>query len=578
MNSSPPPACRAAGKILLPDLFFAGLAIIFVLLSFSSSRQESVTIDEFRHLSTGVYYWQSGDYSFDSETPPLWKMAMALPAYLAGAKAVQFRQLSDTPAGWGWEPWFVATEFMRDNSAAYSGYLQSARLVNILAAAACLVLLYLRCRRNFGPAAALFGCAFLAFSPTFLAHSHYATTDIIATLALMATVLQLIDYLHKPGMGRLLLAAVVFALALLCKYTALLLFPLFVLLPLLVVLEQSGKTAGRRQRLLPALMSLAGSLLLVVATLLLTVNLFYRFEGAGTPLRQMHPKSRVLSALAQSPAGNLPVLFPRAFVEGFDRQKADSDFSEFPAYLLGSWSAEGFRSYYLAAFCMKESLPFLLLVAVALFFTGRQQEGRLGRGELLLLCYVPVMLLLVLSFMNRLNVGVRYLLPAYPFLCFFIARLYWSCKGWRRAHLVLPLLFVLHSFSVLRISPHYISYFNELSGGAANGYRKLIDSNIDWGQDLPSLKKFMTEHGVDKIQLAYFGHALPEFYGISYEPLSLPAKTGYAAISVTLLQGQPYLLTYPDPPQNAEAGQFSAMGKLQPVGRAGYSILIYRID
>jgi len=180
--------------------------------------------------------------------------------------------------------------------------------------------------------------------------------------------------------------------------------------------------------------------------------------------------------------------------------------------------------------------------------------------------------------MNRLNVGVRYLLPAYPFLCFFIARLYWAFGGWRAGQLAISLLFVLHSVSVFRIGPHYISYFNELAGGAANGYRYLIDSNIDWGQDLPSLKKYMTEQGIEKVQLAYFGHGLPEQYGIAYEPLSLPAKPGYAAISVSLLQGHPYLLTYTDPPQVVEFDQFSAMRSLQPVGRAGYSMLIYKFE
>jgi len=568
--------CRSGFKWSISDLLFAGLLFLIVLLSYTSSRQESVTIDEFRHLSTGVHYWQSGDYSFDGATPPLWKMAMALPAYLAGAKTVQFRQMPEIAAGW--EPWFVATDFMRDNAAAYTGYLQSARMVNLLAAAACLVLLYCRCRGSFGPGAALFGSAFLALSPTFLAHSHYATTDVIATLTLTIVVFLLIDYLQKPGPGRLACAALLFAISLLCKFTALLVSPLMLIVPLLVALERKGEAAGIRQRLLPVVVSLAKSLLLVTVTLLLTVNIFYGFRGTGTPLGQMHLESRALSALGQSAAGALPIPLPRAFVEGFDRQKADSDFSEFPAYFMGRWSVDGFRSYYLAAFCIKESIPFLLLLAAALLVLVCQRGRPLSRVELLLLFYVPLTLFLVLSCMNRLNVGVRYLLPAYPFLCLFIARLHGSVKGWRGARLVLLLLIVLHSVSVLRISPHYTSYFNELVGGAANGYRHLIDSNIDWGQDLPSLKKFMTEHGIAKVQLAYFGHGLPEFYGIDYEPLLLPAKPGYTAVSVSLLQGHPYLLTYLDQPQIAEADQFRAMRTMQPVGRAGYSIMIYKID
>jgi hypothetical protein len=567
---------RSAGKLTLPDLFCAIMVMVFVLLSFASSRQESVTIDEFRHLSTGVHYWQSGDYSFDAATPPLWKMAMSLPAHLSGAKPVRFRQVPESAAGW--EPWLVATGFMRDNAAGYSGYLQSARMVNLLAAACCLVILYRRSRKYFGPGAALFGTAFLAFSPTFLAHAHYATTDVIATLTLTAVVFLLLDYLHTPALGRLAGVALLFSLSLLCKFTALLVLPLLLLAPLLAALQQAGGITGIGQRLSAVLQYLLKSLLLIAVTILLTVNLFYRFKGTGTSLGELSLESKSLISLGQSAAGRLPLPLPKAFVEGFDRQKADSDYSEFPAFFMGNWSADGFRSYYLAAFAMKESVPFLILLAAALLSMFRLRGRTLAGKELLLLCYLPVVLFLVLSFLNRLNVGVRYLLPAYPFLCFFVAGFFHRCRGWQGSRLVLPLIFVLHSFSVLRIAPHYTSYFNELSGGAANGCRYLIDSNTDWGQDLPSLKKYMAEHGIGKIQLAYFGHGLPELYGINYELLTTAPHHGYVAISASLLQGHPYLLTYVEPPLLVDFDRFGFMRKLQPVGRAGYSIMIYRID
>lgn len=549
-------------------MLFVLLLVLFVFLSSSASRRESATIDEFRHLSTGVYNWQSGDYSFDAATPPLWKMAMALPAYLDGAKQVRFNPLPEIAGGW--EPWFVATDFMRDNGLRYEGFLQKARWVNIMAGVACLALLYVRCRKSFGAWAALYGSAFLALSPTFLAHSHYATTDIIATLTLMATVLLLLDHLERPVLVRAAGIAIAFSLALLCKYTALLLAPLLVLVPLAFFRKGSAKKG-------PLPMQVSSAVLLVVLIPLLVINGFYGFRGTGTPLKAMSLQSRSLTELAGGIAGSLPVPLPKAYVQGFDKQKADSDYSEFPAYLMGQWSADGFRSYYLAAFCLKESLPFLLIVAAALSLMVLRRGGPQSPPALVLLCYLPVVLFLVLSFMNRLNVGVRYLLPAYPFFCLFIAQFY--CEMARRhvVRLVLVLLFVLHSVSVLRITPNFTSYFNEAAGGPENGYRFLIDSNVDWGQDLPSLKEFMTVHGIAKIQLAYFGHGLPEHYGIDYEPLSRPAKPGYAAVSVSLLQGHPYLLTYTDPPSIAEAGQFRFLQDLKPIGRAGYSLLIYRL-
>lgn len=574
--NSPASDARSSGKPAIPDILFASLLLVFMLLSVNSSRQESVTIDEFRHLSTGVYYWQSGDYSFDSATPPLWKMAMALPAYMAGAKPVQFGEMPEIAAGW--EPWFVATDFMRDNAPAYIDYLQSARMVNLLAAFVCLVLLYRFSRKRLGPPAALFGTAFLALSPTFLAHSHYATTDVIATLGAMGVVFMLIGYLDRPSAGRLAGVSLALALSLLCKFSALLVVPLVLLVVLLVAFRQTEPVARIRQRLLMVVVPSVKSLLLVMVTVLLTLNVFYGFKGTGTPLRELQLGSRSLAALGQGVASALPIPLPRAFVEGFDKQKADSDYSEFPAYFMGRWSVDGFRQYYLVAFFLKESIPFVLLVSMALLLLAKKDGYGLPRREILLCCYLPLVILLVLSFMNRLNVGVRYLLPAYPFLSFFVSRLHLVTRAWYGARVVLLLLFVLHLASILRITPHYISYFNELAGGSAEGYRYLIDSNIDWGQDLPSLRRFMTERGIEKVQLAYFGHGLPELYGINYEPLSDSPKPGYVAVSASLLQGHPYLLTYLSPPQIAGFDRFRYLRSLKPIGSAGYSILVFKID
>lgn len=557
------------------DCLLVLLVLLFGTLSFSASLGDSVTIDEFRHLSTGVHYWQSGDFSFDSPTPPLWKLVMALPAFLLGAKPLQFLPVPEIAAGW--EPWLVATGFMRDNAADYTLFLQAARLVNIIAAGLCLVLLYRRSRQRFGSAAALYGTAFLALSPTFLAHSHYATTDIIATTTLMLTVFMLGDYLQRPVWWRLAAVTLLFAGALLCKYTALLLTPLLLLVPLCAALDRRGQQGGAVGVGAGAVAYYCKAVCLVFFGTLLLINLLYGFRGSGATLAEIRPVSATLSALGATAAGDLPLPLPKAFVAGFDRQKADSDYAEFPSFLTGRWSAEGFRHYYLVAFALKESVPFILLVAAVIcrqiFFTRAGPQRR----ETLLFWFVPLLLLLVLSFMNKLNIGIRYLLPAYPFLCFFISSLYAEYASGRTARLLLSALLLLHTASVLAAAPQYTAYFNELCGGREQGYRYLVDSNLDWGQDLLRLNKYMTDHGISSVQLAYFGHGLPEFYGIRYEPLADIPRPGYAAISASLLQGHPYLLTYRSPPQFAAFDQFRRLRELQPVGRAGASILIYRI-
>ena len=106
--------------------------------------------------------------------------------------------------------------------------------------------------------------------------------------------------------------------------------------------------------------------------------------------------------------------------------------------------------------------------------------------------------------------------------------------------------------SILLTWPNYLSYFNVLAGGSRNGYRHLVDSSLDWGQDLPGLKKWLQQKGLDgqtrtPVYLSYFGTALPQYYGVQAIPLPsflefsphafAPLKGGVYCVSATMLQG-----------------------------------------
>jgi hypothetical protein len=139
--------------------------------------------------------------------------------------------------------------------------------------------------------------------------------------------------------------------------------------------------------------------------------------------------------------------------------------------------------------------------------------------------------------------------------------------------------------TTLSIHPHYLSYFNLFAGGPENGYNVLIDSNVDWGQDLLRLQEWMEEHGVERVRLAWFGSARPEYYGIAYDPLpGLPhhfdlwwdppfdpsdPSPGIYAISVSNLW---------ELPLQDEKYVFPWFRARVPDDRVGYSILIYEVD
>jgi hypothetical protein len=134
--------------------------------------------------------------------------------------------------------------------------------------------------------------------------------------------------------------------------------------------------------------------------------------------------------------------------------------------------------------------------------------------------------------------------------------------------------------SSLKVYPDYLAFFNELAGGPANGHNVLVDSNLDWGQDLKGLRVWMSNHGLTRIQLAYFGTIDPAYYGIDANPLpgTLPVQSrpiienspapARIAISATYLQG--LYLQNPD--------QYASFRQQKPIAIIGHSIWVFRLN
>jgi hypothetical protein len=192
--------------------------------------------------------------------------------------------------------------------------------------------------------------------------------------------------------------------------------------------------------------------------------------------------------------------------------------------------------------------------------------------------------------MGRVQIGFRYLLPILPMVYVLISRLM-TADFFTRARYSIPfgIICLWYLLSSVTIYPHYLAYFNELAGGPDNGYKYLVDSNLDWGQDLEGLKEYMDENSIDSIKLSYFGSADADYYNIHYEYLPSiglrpdepgdlwwyeegnEEKCGYVqglvAVSATNLQG--VLL------ENREC--FKWLEDYEPIAKIGYSILIYDI-
>jgi hypothetical protein len=250
-----------------------------------------------------------------------------------------------------------------------------------------------------------------------------------------------------------------------------------------------------------------------------------------------------------------------------------------PTFLLGELSDHGFPHYFAVSFLLKTPVPLLLLTAVALVRAPRLQRKDAA------LVFIPVAVYLAATATRGLQIGHRHLLPIYPFLFLAAGEAAAALLSWRapRGAVLVAALSLWYAGGTLVQHPHHLAYFNEIAGGPRNGWRLLVDSNLDWGQDLKRLAEWMRAHDVPRLKLSYFGSADPSYYGIEHE--ALPGYTAphaaritreilpgdIVAVSATNLQG-----VYLESPQ--DRALMARLRALEPIGRAGWSIRIYRAD
>ena len=257
-----------------------------------------------------------------------------------------------------------------------------------------------------------------------------------------------------------------------------------------------------------------------------------------------------------------------------------AEHGDFPNYLFGHWYQGNKWYYFPVALAVKTPVPILLGFLAALFLPGPAPRTRPRfRPQEIGLLAVIIFAYLGLTAFNQLQLGVRYLLPLFPLAYVLIGRLGILGLHSNRGRWRLPILAGLGLWLLLgtvRIYPHYLAYFNELAGGPDRGYKILLDSNLDWGQDLPGLAEYMRTHRVDKVNLAYFGPADPALYGIRYDLLHTPNPPGLTAISAAYLMGFPYPVLYTDPWTEIPLEITAAFQHRKPLAKIGYSIFLFQ--
>ena len=201
-------------------------------------------------------------------------------------------------------------------------------------------------------------------------------------------------------------------------------------------------------------------------------------------------------------------------------------------YLLGEFASGAPWYYFPVAFAVKVPVAISALLGLAIAAPG-QRPWRLGW---LLGIPLTVYLVIVCIWLDII-LGIRYVLPIFPLLFVFIAtQLVPLGSGWRR--ISVGVLCAWLAIASLWIHPHYLAYFNEVAGGPSRGHRYLLDSNVDWGQDLTTLSEYLAERGNPLVWLAYFGVEKPAEYGLRSRRLKgCRPVTGLVAISTNVREG-----------------------------------------
>ena len=203
----------------------AAVALILALhfaMAVGSKLHESTTSDELVHLTGGFTYWKFDDYRLQPENGNLPQRWVALPVWIKGSKFPDLDQLYWRMS----DAWVMGHEFFYETGEDHFPKLMAARAMTALLSVATGVLIFCWSGRLFGTAGAFVSLIFFAFSPTFLAHGGYATSDACITLFMLASVGAWWRHLSAPGAGGFALSAAVFGLACVAKFSAVLLLPM----------------------------------------------------------------------------------------------------------------------------------------------------------------------------------------------------------------------------------------------------------------------------------------------------------------------------------------------------------------
>lgn len=604
------PGRKARRRGRLVSLIALALLSIHAQLALSSAKHQSPAFDELIHLSSGLSYWVTNDYRLHPENGNFPQRWAALPLRVSGAKFPD----TDSQAYRASEQWVIARQVFYKLGNDPEGIILAGRAMIVLLSVALGVLVFAWSRRLFGDTGGLISLAFYAFSPTVLSGATLVTSDMAMALALLLATGAVWRVCHRVTPVSVLLAGLAVGLLAVSKMSAPLIVPIAAIMVAASLVWRAPMNAGFSSPLaIPvrglarrgAFLAIAAGACTVIAIVIVWASFGFRHStfATQTPAAYSIPwdeLNRHIGGGMRAMIGAMQGLhlLPEAYLYGLSHALGRS--AQRQSFLNGEYSLTGWPSFFAYTFLVKTTLAALLAIVVAIVIALPGVRSRLGVIETKaesryaaehgpFAAFVeraypltPLLALLVVYWLaaifSTLNIGHRHLLPTYPAVFILLGSLARLLRSHHFPLRVLPWsLAVLVAIESLIAWPDYLSYFNP-TVGRDNAYRHVVDSSLDWGQDLYKLRTWMREKrtaDVGPVYLSYFGSALPSGHGIDAIPLPsyysiwreprvpIELKPGWYCISATILQG-----VYQEPWGPWDAAKEAEYQQLRPIVEA----------
>jgi hypothetical protein len=552
----------------VPELcLVAFLLSMHFFLAFTSLTQESATFDETVHITGGLSYWKFDDYRINPENGNLPQRLAAIPLLFEGK--INLPVYTENPSIEANE-WLTAYDFLYKKGNDPDRIFMLGKTMIVLLSLSLGLVVYFWSRKLFGPGGAAFSLILYAFCPTVLAHARLVTSDIAAALGFIASAWAVWHMLQRITVARLLLSSFCLSVLFLSKMSAPMIIPMYLIMiamrlrdcPELEVVIPGRIFKLRTQSSQLSAFLLAGMINVIVIVFFIWMSFGFRYSMINDKIggnEIMEQNWQEISRDTGLPGKVIDFsrqhrLLPEAYLFGFQFVLKKSEFRY--SWLNGEYSLTGFRSFFPYACLVKTPLP-LLGIFLTILFLSLKKIRKIPSGPIMakLYPYTPLITLIsvyaIFAVTSNMSIGHRHVLLLYP-AAYILAGGGFALLKKASGHLKFAagfflLWFMAESFGIW---PHYLAYFNQIAGGPKNGYRHLVDSSLDWGQDLKGLGKWLKSNGLlnqkkTEVYVSYFGIAgidyyapgvkkLPSYYGQEGE-IPFELEGGIYCISATML-------------------------------------------